>query len=128
MEYLTILLAHYIGDWLFQTRYIAENKSKKLSVLFKHVSIYGLTLLCLVGWSMPLETFCVWLAINVTAHAIQDWFLWRIAATVVAKKLPKSYDMIDVYKSKAFWDTVGTDQFIHYMILFSTYISLTKPF
>lgn len=102
-----ILATHYLFDWVFQTRFIAENKSKRLDVLTIHVSIYTAGLILLAVFS---ELTIVWALFNGAAHFIVDFFSSKSSAYYWAKG-----------EHKKFWNTVGADQLIHYLILFGSY-------
>lgn len=115
-----IVTAHFLGDWVCQPRSIALNKSKDLSVLAEHIVILSIFLLPAIFFLKhnPAGWFA-WLTINLSAHAIQDWYLWRIAA-----KFMKKVDKNTVYEKYSFWTIVGLDQWLHYMMYFVSYVLL----
>lgn len=45
----SLLVAHLIGDYLFQTSWMAMNKAKKWDALFVHCLVYTLTI-WIVAW------------------------------------------------------------------------------
>ncbi len=152
MEILIIIVAHFIGDWWLQSRRMAENKSKDLKVLAHHGYNIGMTLgvaALILFWEPSVAL--LWVFINTTLHMGQDWFLWRLAGKYVAQsimlektedadKLNESLETvygtdfnnirvdninpIDIYKSKSFWNVVGLDQTLHYLVLFASYFIL----
>lgn len=101
---MVIFVIHFLFDWVFQTRKIAENKSKSVKVLAQHVAIYGagLSLLTFFGFSWG------WVIINTIAHFIVDYFTSK--ASTWAYHNNKSL----------FWKIIGFDQMLHYLILYGT--------
>lgn len=121
---IAIVLAHFIGDWLFQSREMAINKSKSFIVLMKHLSILSITMLA-SSMTLDLPTrFCfLWIAMNLICHGIQDWFIWRIAGSHLMKSCSTNED---AYNKKFFWDIVGLDGALHYCTYFLSYWCLTQ--
>lgn len=60
------LLAHLVGDYIFQTEWMANNKRKKLLVAFLHASTYILPFLLLTSSTFAL--FVMWVT-----HALIDY-------------------------------------------------------
>ena len=126
LNIILIVLAHLVGDWLWQSREMALTKSSSFKVLIEHVSrvmimqsIPGHFIFKEIGF----EPLFIWIGLNFTLHAIQDWFIWRIAA----KKLLKSCKTkAEAYETRTFWNVVGVDQALHYIVYFSTLIPLIK--
>lgn len=101
-----ILLIHYLFDWLFQSRHIAENKSKSVKVLSQHVAIYGIGLLIL---ALIFKISFGWVILNTLLHWVVDYITSRTSRTLWTQG-----------KQKQFWNVIGLDQCLHYIILFST--------
>jgi hypothetical protein len=101
---LSIFVIHYLFDWVFQSRKIAENKSRSVKVLTQHVLIYGagLSLLTFFGASW------YWVALNTLAHFVVDFFTSKASSWAFQNNKP------------LFWKIIGFDQMLHYLILFST--------
>jgi Protein of unknown function (DUF3307) len=95
---LLAIFGHLIGDWLLQPRWMALRKSKEVPVLVGHVAIACAALLPLAILTDSLRG----LAIYAVLHAIQDWFIWRIAPLWVKE-----------INSKQFYDTIAIDQALH---------------
>lgn len=109
-----ILVTHYVFDWKLQTRYMAENKSTSNKALGIHVGVYTIGML-LVSVCSPLSVG--WAIFNGLAHFGVDYISSRLTS--------KHYKS---EKYKKFWDTIGADQLIHYIILFlSAAINLNIP-
>jgi len=104
-----ILITHYLFDWVFQSRFIAENKSKRLDALTLHVLIYTAGLILLAIFS---ELTIGWALFNGIAHFGVDFISSKMSAKAWQKE-----------DKKQFWNIVGADQLIHYLILYGTITS-----
>jgi hypothetical protein len=123
---LQILFIHWISDFVFQSGWMATNKSKNWLALGSHVLVYTASMGVLLIFSSiivasvgsipggaimvitPLA-FMMWIALNGVLHFITDAVTSRITA-----KLWKKNDMHN------FFVVVGFDQFIHYTCLIVT--------
>lgn len=103
---LGILTIHYVFDWCFQSRKIAETKSDSVLALGTHCLIYGIGLFILT-FTSPLSW--LWVLINLISHFCVDF---------VTSKLNKMYYLSNDMSS--FWVGIGFDQYLHYVILFVT--------
>lgn len=99
---LTIVVLHFIADWLLQSRNTAERKSEDVSVLLLHCFVYGLPFMIFVS---P-----IYGAINLWLHFVVDYVTSRINKHYYTTK-----------QMKKFWNMIGFDQTIHFVILFTTY-------
>lgn len=98
---LLILFAHFIGDFILQTNWMAQNKAKNSFVLTHHVVVYSL---CLLPFG-PLFAL-----VNFILHFATDYVSSRITAKLWVKG--------DLHW---FFATIGADQLLHYAALFLTY-------
>lgn len=128
MEYLFlipilyILFIHWIADFVFQSDYIAKNKSIDVLVLLLHTVIY--IAVFIVGYAL---IYYIWtdyyimvrpimvsfLAFNFVLHFITDFITSKISAYF--------------HKSNQrhwFFVTIGFDQFIHQFTLLFSFIYL----
>jgi len=64
-----ILIAHFIGDFIFQSNYMALNKSSSNKVLFLHILTYSIPLLVLNVY---------WAILNSLLHFIVDYVTSRV--------------------------------------------------
>lgn len=122
-EMLILLFAcHWIGDFIFQTRYIADNKGKNNYVLTLHVFIYTLTLFVgICAYTAIRQDFfgvhpsydrwdvSIFLVANFVLHWITDFTTSRITKYFWAKQ--------DIHK---FFATIGFDQMLHQICLLVT--------
>lgn len=111
---LSVLFSHWFADFLVQTRWQAENKSKNLGALTGHVASYTGTMFCLMfAWCLfspsawlPTAEFCV---LNGVLHWITDFFTSRATSYLWKKG--------DIH---GFFGMIGLDQFIHVATLIIT--------
>lgn len=99
-----IIIVHYLFDWVFQSRRIAENKSRSVKVLSQHVAIYGVGLSLLTFFGLSWK----WVLINTVAHFVVDFFTSKASSWAYQNNKP------------LFWKIIGFDQMVHYLILFGT--------
>lgn len=97
-----IYLFHFVGDFVFQTRKMANNKSKSIKFLTLHVLTYCIPFLLLLGGfadKMEFVWFIVWLF---GTHWITDFFTSKVTSYMWKEK--RVHD---------FFVVIGFDQFIH---------------
>lgn len=119
---LTILLIHWIADFVLQTHWQATNKSTNNSALLQHVLYYSLTWL-IIG--VGLVTFNLldatpvqllkFTIITFICHFITDYITSRLNSHLYAKG--------DIHN---FFVSIGFDQWIHYVQLFITFYLIFK--
>lgn len=118
--FLVLFFAHWVGDFVCQTRWIADNKGKAWSVLLFHVSVYILvvtSLFCVylkgyLPFMLPLHLIPpgdrtmagipLWMGLNFILHFFTDAITSRISGYWWKKQ--------NVW---AFFTTIGFDQFLH---------------
>jgi hypothetical protein len=104
-----LMFAHYVGDFLLQTAWMANGKSKSILPLTVHISVYTLTLILfglplyfigfLSGFWSWYVAFCI---LNGLLHFATDFITSKISS--------KAYAEGNIRK---FWAVIGFDQFIH---------------
>ena len=111
---LIVVAAHWVGDFVLQTQWMAENKSKSVAVLSTHVAVYT----CVMMWavatftmttSLRVEDVLAWVTLNGALHLIVD------SVTSVASShfwYKREY--------RKFFMVVGFDQCVHYVCLIGT--------
>lgn len=126
---LWLIMVHFIGDFVLQSDWMAQNKSKSNYALGLHVGIYIIALL--VG-AIPLLfildypgdpvfgdrgslTVFLWVVLNGAAHFVTDYITSRINSHLLAAK-----------QIHYFFVGIGADQVVHYMTLALTMIWLLK--
>lgn len=115
IEIFAILIIHWIADFVCQTDKMAKGKSKNWNDLLSHTSTYSLVwfipiifLLNEVNW-----TASVFVGITFVAHTITDYFTSRLNSKLWSEG-----------KTHWFFVSIGFDQILHYVQLFTTYYLL----
>lgn len=117
---LLILFAHFVGDWLLQTRWMALNKSSNLKVLLIHLANVAVPLFLVSLFFFPWQTGLLWVGINILCHGLQDWNIWTLAGRWIRYRYGDEVTKENVYQYADFWNVVGLDQFLHFLIYFMT--------
>lgn len=109
----TLLIGHFIGDFICQPRSWADTKYKNIVSLIYHIGIYTLVMGLVLGivtfGKIPLILVALWAIINGILHLITDF--------ITSKLFHKNWEAgnralaINIY---------GLDQLIHYLCLFFT--------
>lgn len=112
IEIFAIIIIHWIADFVLQTDWQAKNKSKRNDALLLHTSIYSSI------WIIPAILIlglngCLFFLITFMCHTITDYFTSRLNTKLWAKG--------DVHN---FFVSIGFDQVLHYIQLFTTYYCL----
>ena len=119
-----IIFIHWVADFVLQTDWQAQNKSKNNFALLSHTSNYSLVWLlpmCLVFGKMKEGATTEWIVwttlyfsmITLVAHTITDYFTSRLNSKLWSAG-----------KVHYFFVSVGFDQVLHYGQLFLTYYFL----
>jgi len=109
-----LLILHFIGDYLFQSRNMGNLKSRYNSWLTFHVVMYCVPLICMYP-ILGLNNTALFILMNGALHWIIDYFTSRIIKSLWESK-----------KEYATFSMMGLDQLLHYISLFATYMYLTS--
>jgi len=101
---LAILAVHFVADFILQSDWMAQGKSKKMLPLTVHIGIYTACLM-VIDWR--------WALLNGLVHMVVDFFTSRASSYFWAKG--------ERHNSFA---VIGFDQLIHYACMFSSYAYL----
>lgn len=112
-----ILFAHYIGDYIVQTRKQADNKHRNLLQLFYHVGTYSLVLFGMLVFGnylnfagqLTIADIGIYTLLNFGLHFVTDFF--------TSKQVKKLWSE---GKAHATFAVMGLDQFIHAFCLLAT--------
>lgn len=133
-----LLVAHFVGDFLCQSDWMAVNKSKRWDALGVHVWVYGMVVgLCVIPWWTP-HRFGTFVLVNMAAHFVTDaitsritsrlWFfamepgIWAQAEYTVPRH---GRTLVNPWTPIAdnrhwFFVAIGADQLIHFVTLVAT--------
>lgn len=106
-----IMTLHWIGDFILQSRKMADNKSSSIKWLSIHVLTYTATLL--IGMLFFTENFLEFALINGILHWVTDFF--------TSKESKIAYQSGDIH---GFFMIIGFDQLIHNTCLYISYLIL----
>jgi hypothetical protein len=122
-EIFTILIIHFISDFVLQTDKQAKGKSKNWNDLLSHTATYSAIwvvpisiLLAINKVPFPVNSIgnsLFFVAITFICHTITDYFTSRLNSRLWAEG-----------KVHNFFVSVGADQVYHYIQLFLTYYYL----
>jgi hypothetical protein len=106
----TILILHFVFDFILQSHYMAANKSKSNMALLMHVVVYtiGLEIMVSLFTFLNLYQSLAFIVINASMHFVTDY--------ITSRKSSKLFN-VDWHN---FFVVIGLDQLIHYITLFST--------
>ena len=122
-QILIILFIHWVGDFLFQTEWMAMNKSSKWSALLAHTGLYsiifwitGLALYIFKNHGMDsmdyLHVF-EFVVITFVCHTATDYFTSRWTKNLREQN--------KYYGFPSFFSVVGLDQWLHALQLIVTF-------
>lgn len=117
---IVILFIHWVADFVCQSDWQAQNKSKRMDALLLHTLIYSF--ITAVWWLILLpsrhgviDTIGITYTWTLITHTITDYFTSRLNSKLWTEK-----------KVHWFFVSVGFDQFIHFTTLILTYSYLIK--
>lgn len=120
---LTLLVAHFVGDFILQTNEMALRKSKDLEYLLLHCGAYILPFV-LWGPLFVAITFATHLATDFCTSRITSklWFVNLAPRSETNKNLKWPYfAQVNQGKRHWFFAMIGFDQLIHFTTLALTY-------
>lgn len=118
LEIFTILIIHWIADFILQTDSQAKGKSKEWKPLLQHTFNYSLCWLIPILFIFPqnwttlqyVTNSFLFAGLTFIAHTITDYFTSRLNSKLWAEG-----------KTHLFFVSIGFDQILHYLQLFLTY-------
>lgn len=106
---LYIMFFHWICDFLLQSRWMAENKSKNIIALMTHVLTYSGAMFLLCALIHGLQLAFVFSFVNGALHFLTDFGTSKL--TTHFREQENNY---------LFFGTIGLDQYIHFVCLWMT--------
>jgi hypothetical protein len=128
LDLIFLAIIHYIGDFVCQTRYMANNKSKHVKVLISHVLTYTACVAISYMWIWKIvdvlncEVYhsyipgLFFIFVNMSLHFITDF---------CTSKLTSYY--YERGKERPFFLVIGLDQLIHIVTFYITYYYIMLP-
>ena len=116
--YIFMIVVHWIGDFVLQTRQMADNKSKSNYYLSQHVFVYTVATIILWLIFMPL-LFNVECSFKTIFLAMLLIFATHWPTDYVTSRLTSRFYKIGNFK--LFFTTIGFDQILHYLQVFAIY-------
>ena len=112
-ELLALLTTHFIADFVLQSDWMAQNKSKRWDALVAHVGVYTLTYLPLaLYWWGNSPAALQFLVVTFVLHFFTDAITSRINSRLWAAK-----------RVHAFFVGIGADQLSHaYALAFTLWL------
>jgi hypothetical protein len=117
---LSLLAAHFVGDFLLQSDWMATNKSKHWDVLAIHATVYSL---CFAPWGFTflLVTLVTHFATDAVTSRITArlWFLdlYPRVGLIASHGAYPFYARIIPNRRHWFFVFIGLDQLLHYIAL-----------
>ncbi len=133
VEIFSIIIIHFVADFIMQDERWALNKSKNWDALLMHTITYTSVWLVIAliidvytnqttnDWYFDTLDVQLFLLITFVCHTITDYFTSRI----VSKKFAEGKYGSAIPNFGAF-TLIGGDQVLHYIQLFATYYYLIK--
>lgn len=113
---LSLLVVHFVADFLFQTDWMALNKSKNNDALALHAFVYAA---CFAWLGMPFA------GITFITHFFTDYWTSRLTSKLwffAQNDFPNANEWHYVSGRRHwFFVAIGADQLIHYVTLALTY-------
>lgn len=82
----TLLMVHFVADFLLQSREMGTKKSSELKWLMAHLAIQFIAFVIILSPLYGL-TGIVFAALNAVIHGVIDWNIWRGYKWSVARRL-----------------------------------------
>jgi len=121
------MILHWIGDFIFQSRYEANNKHKELDALLSHTVNYSLIYLALIP-ILGIIDVVLFIMITLLFHTVQDFFTSKLNSFLYSSRtlyLKLNYKEDANRFEHMFWISIGLDQLLHFIQLYLTYQLLT---
>lgn len=127
--FLTIMVAHWVSDFVLQTHWMATNKSRDWKAMLSHVTVYtGSMMFLVLSLGFMLAPFAaandltnaVILVLSPTVYVawiLLNGFLHLVTDIITSRYTSRLWAKADYHN---FFVMVGFDQLIHYTCLFVT--------
>lgn len=114
---ITVLFIHFIADFIFQNKWMAQNKSSNSFPLFIHILVYS-TILLIPSFFIFKSPELAWYfaIINGILHFGVDYWTSKLSSYMYSN----GYMGTNKLPNFSFWAVIGFDQFLHSIMLLST--------
>lgn len=102
-----LLFTHLLADFFTQSQSMAANKHNSMGWLGLHCGVYGFVFMVFWSYNITGLHFAIWLA---GIHFLTDLITSKITYYYWNQKRPR-----------AFFNTIGVDQFIHIVTIIVSY-------
>lgn len=110
---MTILIVHWLADFVFQSDEVAKGKSSSVGILFQHAFIYTLVwipAILLMAIMLNRPALFLFFPITFLSHALIDFY--------TSKANKQLYENKETHE---FFVSIGLDQILHYIQLYLTF-------
>ena len=115
MDYFSIIVTHFVSDWILQPRAIAKRKAASLIWMAKHLLIILIATSILFTLA---ELSVGWAVLYTLLHGVQDRYIWR-AYEKFRGPYTEEFLSHNRYAEDYWWYfTIAIDQTIHLSLLF----------
>jgi len=113
IEYSVIIL-HFLSDWILQPRAVAKQKASSWKWMAKHLAVIHVIFAILAFYTGVSQ----WLVlVNTLLHGIIDKFIWKSFEKVRGPYTKEYLDHNRYAEDYWFYFTIAIDQMIHLIIL-----------
>lgn len=115
IAFCTIMVLHWVGDFLLQSHEIAMNKSTSNAWLTYHIALYISPFTLTYIFFEDMGTTALYMLVNGAIHFVVDYFSSRTAKKYYSKN-----------EMHMFFVVIGTDQLLHILTLMITFAWLIE--
>jgi len=112
----SLIIGHFVGDFVCQTRYMGNNKGSNVSVLLDHVFVYTCILCLFMLPFIVLHLGALGVLTLIPFFVFNFWL--HFATDYCSSKLSKYY--WSKGNEYGFWCVIGADQALHMSALVTT--------
>lgn len=126
MKIILLFIAHFMADFVFQSREMGQKKSQYFKWLMGHLFIQYFVMLVFVlgvtGGDWKIAT--LFSLSNALIHGIIDWYIWKLyklhAIRIIKRDRIKVKDF-KYWEDHVFYTTIGFDQLLHTVTIVGLY-------
>jgi integral membrane sensor domain MASE1 len=132
-----MMLGHFVSDFVFQSNWMASNKSKNLDALFSHTMAYTFTMVVFLGFytqfrfnyppGIVVPLWAVFSIVTFSTHTLTDFVTSRITSVIFESAMQDfKQDLRNEFSRKYhdYFVVIGLDQLIHFLSIWATLYAL----